>query len=231
MASRRIEMREEAVLAETQRNGVRRRTDDRVRSEIVMRGHDGEGTAPRRCAARVAAISAGDSARNVAGHRHHARLALADKQARGGGDGAGMAFARAFRDDARAVARGERCRDGIDRDDEEAGKLTGPRSSASSTSSSMIVASARRSSGLRHDDSRCFAPLSSLTGTTAQMPAHATRSRPRFEEASASAASSTTRASCSRSARLVMSVRASVTFARDLGRLLRVARHPSHSHR
>ena len=41
--SRRIEMRVEAVFAETQRNDIRRRTDDRVRSEIVMRGHDGEG--------------------------------------------------------------------------------------------------------------------------------------------------------------------------------------------
>ena len=41
--SRRIEMRVEAVFAEAQRNDVRRRADDRVRSEIVMRGHDGEG--------------------------------------------------------------------------------------------------------------------------------------------------------------------------------------------
>src|SRR5271170_274285 len=41
---------------------------------------------------------------------------------------------------------------------------------ASTTSSSMIVASARRSSRLRRDDSRCLASVSSLTGTTAQMP-------------------------------------------------------------
>ena len=41
--SRRIKMREEAVLAETQRNDVRRRTDDRVGSEIVMRRNNSEG--------------------------------------------------------------------------------------------------------------------------------------------------------------------------------------------
>ena len=120
--SRRIEMRVEAVFAETQRNGVRRRTDDRVRSELVMRRHDGEGGGgPMRRQGR------GDlgrrHSRNVAGHRHHAGSALADEQARGGGDGAGMAFPRAFRDDAGAVAAGERCRDRIDRDDKDAGKL------------------------------------------------------------------------------------------------------------
>ena len=41
---------------------------------------------------------------------------------------------------------------------------------ASSTSSSMTVASARRSSGLKADDSRCLAPSNCLTGTTAQTP-------------------------------------------------------------
>ncbi len=41
--ARRIEMGVEAVFAEAQRNDIRRRTDDRVRSEIVMRRHDGEG--------------------------------------------------------------------------------------------------------------------------------------------------------------------------------------------
>ena len=41
--SRRIKMRVEAVFAETQRNDIRRRTDDRVRSEIVMRRHNSEG--------------------------------------------------------------------------------------------------------------------------------------------------------------------------------------------
>jgi hypothetical protein len=50
-------------------------------------------------------------------------LALADEQARSGRDGAGMAFPRGFRDDARAVAAGERRRDRIDRDDKHAGKL------------------------------------------------------------------------------------------------------------
>ena len=43
LRSRRIEMRVKTVFAEAQRNGVGRRTDDRVRSEIVMRGHDREG--------------------------------------------------------------------------------------------------------------------------------------------------------------------------------------------
>jgi hypothetical protein len=37
-ASRRIEMRVEAVFAETQRNDIRRRTDDHVRSKMVMIG-------------------------------------------------------------------------------------------------------------------------------------------------------------------------------------------------
>ena len=43
LGSRRIEMRIKTVFAEPQRNGVGRRADDRVRSEIVMRGHDREG--------------------------------------------------------------------------------------------------------------------------------------------------------------------------------------------
>ena len=66
----------------------------------------------------------GRQSRDVPGHCHHACLALAGKQARGGCDGAGMAVPRAFRDDARAVAARERCRDRIDRDDKDAGKLT-----------------------------------------------------------------------------------------------------------
>ena len=40
--SRGMEMRIKAVLAEAQRNGVGRRADDGVRSEIIMRGHDRE---------------------------------------------------------------------------------------------------------------------------------------------------------------------------------------------
>ena len=42
----------------------------------------------------------------------------------GGRNGAGMAFPRGFRDDARAIAAGERCRDRIDGDHKDAGKLT-----------------------------------------------------------------------------------------------------------
>ena len=42
-ASRRIEMWVEAVFAETKRNDIRRRTEDHVRPELVMRRHDGEG--------------------------------------------------------------------------------------------------------------------------------------------------------------------------------------------
>ena len=101
-------------------------TDIGVRSEIVMRRHDGEGR--RRADAPQASprISA-DEARNVAGHGQHARPALADEQPRRRRHRAGMAVARALGDDARAVARGERCRDGIDRDDDDAGKLAAPR--------------------------------------------------------------------------------------------------------
>ncbi len=51
-------------------------------------------------------------------------LTLADEQASGGGDGAGMAVPRAFRHDARAIASRERCRGRVDRDDEHAGKLS-----------------------------------------------------------------------------------------------------------
>ena len=46
------------------------------------------------------------------------------KQALSGRNGAGMAFPRALRDDARAVAAGESCRDRIHRDHEHARKLT-----------------------------------------------------------------------------------------------------------
>jgi hypothetical protein len=120
--SRRSEMREEAVFAKTQRNDIRRRTDNRVGPEIVMRRRDGEGRG-----GPVRRQDRGDLgrryARNVAGHRHHACPALASEQARGGGDSAGMAFARAFGDDARAVAAGERGRDRIERYEKEAGKL------------------------------------------------------------------------------------------------------------
>ena len=93
---------------------------------------------------------------------------------------------------------------------------------ASSTSSSMIVASARRSSGVRQDESRCLAPANSLTGTTAQTPL--TREAPAaFQRGSASAASRTTRARASRSARLVISVCASVTLGATMLGLLRVS--------
>jgi hypothetical protein len=96
-------------------------------------------------------------------------VALAGKQARSGRNGAGMAFPRGFRDDARAEAAGERSRYRIDLTTRTpASCFTALK--ASSTSSSMIVASARRSSGLKHDDSRCLAPAISLTGTTAQTP-------------------------------------------------------------
>ena len=122
LASRRIKMGVEAVFAETQRNGIRRRTDDRVRSELVVRRHDGEGRGGAMRRQRSGDLGCRHS-RNVAGQCHHAGLALADEQARGGGDGAGMAFARTVRDDAGAVAAGERCRDRIDGDDKHAGKL------------------------------------------------------------------------------------------------------------
>ena len=164
----RIEMRKKAVFAEPQRNRVRRRADDGVRSEIVMRGHDGERRrGPVRCEGRR--DLGWRQSRNVAGHCHHGALPFAHEQPSRSRDGAGMAFARAFRDDARAVATGKRCRGRIDRDDKHAGKLP-DRAHASSTSSSMVVASRRRSSGLKADDSRCLAPSNSLTGTTAQMP-------------------------------------------------------------
>jgi hypothetical protein len=119
-ASRGIEMGVEAVVAETQRNGVRRRTNDRVRSELVVRRHDREGGGGPMRRQRSGDLGRRYQ-RNVAGHRHHAGSALADEQVRGGGDGAGMAFPRAFPDDAGAIAAGERCRDRIDRDDEDAG--------------------------------------------------------------------------------------------------------------
>jgi hypothetical protein len=112
-----------AVFAETQRNGVRRRTDDRIRSEIVMRRHDGEGRRGPVRRKRCSDLGRRQS-RNVAWHCHHPCVALAGKQARSRRDGAGMAFPRAFRNDARAVAAGERCRPRIDRDDKHAGKLT-----------------------------------------------------------------------------------------------------------
>ena len=68
-----------------------------------------------------------------------------------------MSVPRAFGDDARAVARQQALRGRIDRDDDEAGKLAN-RAQRLEHSSSMIVASARRSSGLKAGDSRCFAP-------------------------------------------------------------------------
>ncbi len=151
-------------------------------------------------------------ARNVAGHRDHARAALADKQARGGGDGAGVAFARALSDNARAIAEAKRFRDRIDGDDKHAGELTGPAQRLEHVlehdareRATLLGAHARREPLLgarefldRHDRPDV---------------GHATRSRPRFEPPSASAASSTTRASSSFSARLVINVAASVTFA------------------
>src|ERR1700733_7746840 len=68
--SRGIEMRIEAVLAEPQRDGVRRRADDGVRSEIVMRWHDGEGGRGPVRRKRRFNLSWRQS-RNVAGHGHH----------------------------------------------------------------------------------------------------------------------------------------------------------------
>ena len=47
---------------------------------------------------------------------------LPHEQTSGGGDGARVAVARAFRDDARAIAHRKRCCGGVDRDDEHAGE-------------------------------------------------------------------------------------------------------------
>ena len=208
-ATRRIEMGVEAVVAETQRNGVRRRTDDRVRSEFVVRRHDGEGRGGPMRRQRSGDLGCRYQ-RNVAGHRHHAGSALADEQARGGGDGAGMAFPRAFPDDAGAVAAGERCRDRINRDDEEAGELSDRAHGVEHVlehdrreRTTFLEAQARRQPLL---GVRQF-----LDGHDGPDATHG-RSRPLFTEASASAASRTTRASCSRSARSVISVGASVTL-------------------
>src|SRR5579863_5899792 len=122
-----------------------------------------------------------------------------------------MALARPFADDARAVAGGERCRVRIDRDDDEAGEL--------------VDRAQRPEHVLEHDSRERAAFLGAQAGREPLLRAvqlldrhdgedagHATGSRPRSEEESASAALSTTRASSSRSSRLVMSVRASVTL-------------------
>ena len=76
---------------------------------------------------------------------------LTHEQASRGRDAcAGMACrARLPGDDPRAITRRKRCRSRIDRDDEHAGKLSRTALTASSTSSSIVLASVRRSSALR----------------------------------------------------------------------------------
>src|SRR5208283_1890819 len=73
------------LLAAPQRNDIRRRTEDGVGYEIVMRRHNREGRGgPMR------GQSLGDLgwryARDIAGHRHHAGPTLANKQARASHD-------------------------------------------------------------------------------------------------------------------------------------------------
>src|SRR6516162_5880139 len=121
-----------------------------------------------------------------------------------------MAFPGTFRDDARAVAAGERSRYRIDRDDKDAGKLLHRTQGVEHIlkhdrreRTTFLWAQARRQPllGIRQF----------LDGHDGPDVGHAMKSRLRFIAASALAASRTMRAGSSRSARFVMSVGASVT--------------------
>ena len=176
-----------------------------------MRGHDGEGR--RRAVRRNGRRDLGRRrARNVAGHGHHGRVALAHKQARRRRDGAGVAVPRAVCDNARAMAEAKRGRGGIDRDHNEAGKLP----DRAQRPEHILEHGRRKHAAFFRAQGRrqpLLGALEFLDRHDGPDSAHAATPRPRFDDASASAASSTTRASRSFSARLVMSVGASVTFA------------------
>src|SRR5215207_10927238 len=93
--TRGVEVREVAVIAETERYRFRRRADDGVGSEIVMRRRDRErGRCEMSRQHRV--YLAGADGWNVARHRDHAGTPFACKKAAAGIHTAGVSVPRAL---------------------------------------------------------------------------------------------------------------------------------------
>src|SRR6516225_11418351 len=93
LATRGLEVRKVAVIAEAKRHRFRRRADDGIGSEIVMRRRDREGR--RREMRRQHRIYlAGAGGWNVSGHRDHAATRFARENPPAGVHAAGMSVPR-----------------------------------------------------------------------------------------------------------------------------------------
>src|SRR6478736_7315226 len=95
-----VEVREVAVIAETKRYRFRRRADDGVGSEIVMRRRDRERGRCEMCRQHRVYL-AGAGGWNVAGHRDHAATPFARENPAAGVHAAGMSVPRALGHDPR----------------------------------------------------------------------------------------------------------------------------------
>ena len=203
-STRRGKVRQEAVVAETQRHHQGRRAQHRVRAALVARGNDSERW--RRSARRDdRGYFRCRDARNITGHGQHCFPALCRKDTRHGGDRAGVAVACAVRHDAGAVASSQFRRERIERVDHD---------------SRQRCLGECRKHVLQHRRSqrltllRCKQWGQALLGAGEFLHRHR---RPDFRchrsRRSTRAAPRTMRASASRSARVLISVCPSVTLA------------------
>src|SRR5260370_7678979 len=93
--ARGVEVREVAVIAEAKRYRFRRRADDGVGSEIVMRRRDRERGRCEMCRQHRVYLAGADGW-NVAGHRDHAGTPFAREKAAAGIHAAGMSIPRSL---------------------------------------------------------------------------------------------------------------------------------------
>src|SRR6476469_8623215 len=202
--SRGVEVREVAVIAETKRYRFRRRADDGVGSEIVMRRRARERGRCEMCRQHRVYLAGADGW-NVAGHRDHAGTPFAREKAAAGIHAAGMSIPRSLGHNPRTdpFAKSRRMR--IERHDHHAGQKPGAGNGVERVRQHGL---GETSAFWRRQQAR--QPMLGAIGLLDR------NNRPDVVhrcEASASAASSVTRASVSRSCRLVIRVLAIVTRA------------------
>src|SRR5690349_6249154 len=95
LKARRMEVRKIAVVAKAKRHRFRRRADDGIGPEIVMRRRDREGRR-REMRRQYRIYLTRTRGRNVSGNRDHSTTAFARKKATAGVYAAGMSVPRAL---------------------------------------------------------------------------------------------------------------------------------------
>src|SRR3954464_6007641 len=122
--TRGVKVREKAVIAEAQRHRFRRRADDGVGSEIVMRGRDGERGRFEMCRQHRVYLVGADGW-NVARHRDYAGTPFAREKAAAGIHAAGMSIPCSLSHNPRTDPFANSRRMRIERHDHHAGKKPG----------------------------------------------------------------------------------------------------------